>query len=291
MSRIDSPRRSSIAELTPYGETGFTISREPLGPEELQKTRVYWQACNYVSLGMIYLLDNPILSEPLCPDQMKNRLLGHWGPSPGLSFIYIHLNRLIRKYDLASPGPAMEHPVSSGLCILRVPILRSILTRVRMYRACYDSSGNSRFPEGSEVTAHRRPPGSIHEGGELGSVLSHACGAAFDNPELIVAAVVGDGESETGPLATSWHVNKFLNPARNGAVLPILHLNGYKINNLTLLARISHEELEHLFQGYGRKPHFVEGSEPTACIKPWRRLWSTAFLRSKSSTKLPARTV
>jgi len=214
---------------------------------------------------MIYLQENPLLREPLKPEHIKNRLLGHWGASPGLAFVYIHLNRLIKKYDLdmiflAGPGhgaPGVLGPV----------YLEGTYSEIYTDK-CEDAEGLSEFfrqfsfPGG--IGSHCTPetPGSIHEGGELGYVLSHACGAAFDNPDLIVTAVVGDGESETGPLATSWHINKFLNPIRDGAVLPILHLNGYKINNPTLLARISHEEVENLFKGYGWTPHFVEGSDP-----------------------------
>jgi xylulose-5-phosphate/fructose-6-phosphate phosphoketolase len=212
---------------------------------------------------MLYLQENPLLREPLKPEHIKNRLLGHWGSSPGLAFIYIHLMRQIRKYDqdmifLAGPGhgaPGVLAPV----------YLEGSYSEVYPDK-CEDEEGlreffkQFSFPGG--IGSHCTPetPGSIHEGGELGYVLSHACGAAFDNPELIVAAVVGDGESETGPLATSWHINKFLSPVRDGAVLPILHLNGYKINNPTVLARISHEELESLLRGYGWTPYFVEGS-------------------------------
>jgi xylulose-5-phosphate/fructose-6-phosphate phosphoketolase len=214
---------------------------------------------------MIYLLENPLLEEPLRQEHIKSRLLGHWGSSPGLSFIYVHLNRLIKKYDqdmifLAGPGhgapgvlgPAYLEGTYSEVYPEKSPDPDGLREFFRQFS----------FPGG--IGSHCTPetPGSIHEGGELGYVLSHACGAAFDNPELIVAAVVGDGESETGPLATSWHINKFLNPARDGAVLPILHLNGYKINNPTLPARISHEELESLLHGYGWTPLFVEGSEP-----------------------------
>jgi len=215
-------------------------------------------------LGMIYLQDNPLLREPLKVEHIKNRLLGHWGSSPGLAFAYIHLMRQIKKYDLDMiflAGPGHGAP--------------GVLAPVYLegsYSEIYPEKGEDEeglreffkqfsFPGG--IGSHCTPetPGSIHEGGELGYVLSHACGAAFDNPDLIVAAVVGDGEAETGPLATSWHINKFLNPIRDGAVLPILHLNGYKINNPTLLARITHEELESLMWGYGWTPYFVEGSD------------------------------
>jgi xylulose-5-phosphate/fructose-6-phosphate phosphoketolase len=251
-------------DITVYGATRSTAHGAPLSEDELRKTDAYWRACTYLMLGMIYLQDNPLLKEPLKPEHIKNRLLGHWGSSPGLSFTYIHLNRLIKKYDLdmiflAGPGhgaPGVLAPV----------YLEGTYSEVFTDK-CEDEEGmraffkQFSFPGG--IGSHCTPetPGSIHEGGELGYVLSHACGAAFDNPNLIVAAVVGDGESETGPLATSWHINKFLNPIRDGAVLPIFHLNGYKINNPTLLARIPHGELESLLRGYGWTPYFVEGSD------------------------------
>jgi xylulose-5-phosphate/fructose-6-phosphate phosphoketolase len=251
--------------LSAYGPARSTVSGTPLSPEQLRKTHAYWRACNYLMLGMIYLQDNPLLKEPLKPEHIKNRLLGHWGASPGLAFIYIHLNRLIKKYDqnmifLAGPGhgaPGVLAPV----------YLEGAYSEIYTEKS-EDAQGMREFfkqfsfPGG--IGSHCTPetPGSIHEGGELGYVLSHACGAAFDNPDLIVAAIVGDGEAETGALATSWHISKFLNPIRDGAVLPILHLNGYKINNPTLLARIGHQELEDLLRGYGWTPYFVEGSEP-----------------------------
>src|SRR5262252_8612460 len=255
----------AIHSLSAYGTARSSISGTPLSAEQLRKTHAYWRACNYLMLGMIYLQDNPLLKEPLKVEHVKNRLLGHWGASPGLAFIYIHLNRIIKKYDLdmiflAGPGhgaPGVLAPV----------YLEGAYSEIYTDKS-EDEDGlreffkQFSFPGG--VGSHCTPetPGSIHEGGELGYVLSHACGAAFDNPELIVAAAVGDGEAETGPLATSWHINKFLNPIRDGAVLPILHLNGYKINNPTILARISHEELGDLFKGYGYTPCFVEGSDP-----------------------------
>lgn len=250
--------------LSAFGKARTTIPGAPLSAGELRKIDAFWRACNYLMLGMIYLQDNPLLREPLKPEHIKNRLLGHWGSSPGLAFTYIHLNRQIKKYDLdmiflAGPGhgaPGVLAPV----------YLEGSYTEIYPEKG-EDEEGlreffkQFSFPGG--IGSHCTPetPGSIHEGGELGYVLSHACGAAFDNPGLIVAAVVGDGEAETGPLATSWHINKFLNPIRDGAVLPILHLNGYKINNPTLLARITHEELESLLRGYGWTPYFVEGSD------------------------------
>src|SRR5579863_6002197 len=255
---------AEIVELSPYGPTRSTITDKPLSSEELRKTEAYWHACNYLSLGMIYLLENPLLSEPLKPEHIKNRLLGHWGSSPGLSFIYVHLNRLIRKYDLDMiflAGPGHGAPGVLGPAYLEGTYSEVYPEKSQDEDGLHQFFHEFSFPGG--IGSHCTPetPGSIHEGGDLGYVLSHACGAAFDNPELIVAAVVGDGESETGPLATSWHINKFLNPARDGAVLPILHLNGYKIDNPTLLARVSHEELENLFRGYGWTPYFVEGSD------------------------------
>jgi len=245
--------------------TKNTHASARLSRDELRKINAYWRACNYLAAGMIYLRDNPLLREPLKAEHVKQRLLGHWGASPGLSFTYIHLNRLINKYDLDAiflAGPGHGAP--------------GVLAPVYLegaYSEIYPNKGEDEegmleffkefsFPGG--IGSHCTPetPGSIHEGGELGYSVSHAFGAAFDNPDLLVTVVVGDGESETGPLATSWHSTKFLNPIRDGAVLPVLHLNGYKINNPTLLSRISHDELENLFKGYGWTPHFVEGNEP-----------------------------
>ena len=236
----------------------------PLSKDELRKIDAYWRACNYLAVGMIYLQDNPLLREPLKREQIKNRLLGHWGSSPGLSFTYIHLNRLIKKHDLNAiflAGPGHGAPGVLGPVYLEGTYSEIYPTKsedVEGMRAFFKQFS---FPGG--IGSHCTPetPGSIHEGGELGYSISHAFGAAFDNPDLLVAVVVGDGEAETGALATSWHANKFLNPIRDGAVLPILNLNGYKINNPTVLARISHEELEQLFRGYGWTPHFVEGED------------------------------
>ena len=238
---------------------------EPLSTEELRKMHAYWRACNYLAAGMIYLRANPLLREPLKPEHIKRRLLGHWGASPGLSFTYIHLNRLINKHDLdviflAGPGHGAPGVLAPGY-------LEGTYSEIYPDKA-EDEAGmrvffkEFSFPGG--IGSHCTPetPGSIHEGGELGYSVSHAFGAAFDNPDLLVAVMVGDGEAETGPLSTSWHSSKFLNPIRDGAVLPILHLNGYKINNPTLLSRISHDELEDLFKGYGWTPYFVEGDDP-----------------------------
>ena len=265
MSTIEASPSAEIQELTPYAPTRSTVDGKPLNAEELRNIETYWRACNYLSLGMIFLRENPLLEEPLKPEHIKNRLLGHWGSSPGLSFIYVHLNRLIKKYDLDMiflAGPGHGAPGVLGPTYLEGTYSEIYPEKSLDVDGLREFFRQFSFPGG--IGSHCTPgtPGSIHEGGELGYVLSHACGAAFDNPELIVAAVVGDGESETGPLATSWHVNKFLNPARDGAVLPILHLNGYKIDNPTLLARISHEELENFFRGYGWTPYFVEGSDP-----------------------------
>ena len=251
--------------LSAYGKARSTVHGSPLSSEELRKTHAYWRACNYLALGMIYLQSNPLLKEPLRPDHIKNRLLGHWGSSPGLAFIYIHLNRLIRKLGLDMifmAGPGHGAPGVLGPGYLEGTYSEIYPEKSEDEVGLREFFKQFSFPGG--IGSHCTPetPGSIHEGGELGYVLSHACGAAFDNPDLIVAAVVGDGESETGPLATSWHISKFLNPIRDGAVLPILHLNGYKINNPTLLARITHEELENLLRGYGWTPYFVEGSDP-----------------------------
>ena len=249
-------------------EPASAAAEKPLSDQELALMDAYWRACNYLSVGMIYLKDNPLLQRAHWGrSTIKHRLLGHWGASPALSFVWVHLNRVIVKHDLDVvfvAGPGMERPACSVLPIWKEPTPRSIRTRARTRRGCESSSSSSRSPDsiGSHVTPET--PGSIHEGGELGYSLSHAYGMAFDNPELIVACVIGDGEAETGPLATSWHSNKFLNPMRDGAVLPILNLNGYKIANPTILARISHEELDALFVGYGYTPYFVEGSDPGA---------------------------
>ncbi len=238
---------------------------KPLSSEELRKTDAYWRACNYVSVGMIYLRDNPLLREPLKPEHIKNRLLGHWGSDPGQSLVWVHMNRLIRKYDLNVmyvSGPGHGAPATLSNCYLEGYYSEIYPDKSQDEAGMLKFFRQFSFPGG--IGSHCTPetPGSIHEGGELGYSLSHAYGAAFDNPDLIVTVVVGDGEAETGPLATSWHSNKFLNPIRDGAVLPVLHLNGYKIANPTILARIPHEELEALLAGYGHKPYFVEGGDP-----------------------------
>jgi xylulose-5-phosphate/fructose-6-phosphate phosphoketolase len=235
--------------------------------EDLRQLDAYWRAANYLAVGQIYLLDNALLKEPLRPEHIKPRLLGHWGTSPGLNFIYAHLNRVIARDDLnviyiAGPGHGGPALVANSWLEGSYSELYSDVSQ--------DAEGVRRlfkqfsFPGGVGSHATAETPGSIHEGGELGYALAHAYGAAFDNPDLVVACVVGDGEAETGPLATAWHSNKFLNAARDGAVLPILHLNGYKIANPTVLARVPRAELESLLIGYGYRPHFVEGEEPEA---------------------------
>ena len=238
---------------------------KPLSPELLQKMNAYWRAANYLSAGQIYLFDNPLLKEPLKLAHVKPRLLGHWGTTPGLNFIYVHLNRIIKAHDLNMLY--VTGPGHGGPGIVANTWLEG--TYSELYpEVSQDEAGLKRlftqfsFPGGIPSHTAAETPGSINEGGELGYSLMHAYGAAFDNPDLIVACVVGDGEAETGALATSWHSNKFLNPVHDGAVLPILHLNGYKIASPTVLARISHEELEQLFRGYGYNPYFVEGDDP-----------------------------
>jgi len=240
-------------------------SKATLSAQDYNDLNAHWNACNYLAAGMIYLKDNPLLRRPLQPSDIKNRLLGHWGSSPGLSFVYVHMNRLINKYDLSAiflAGPGHGAPG-----VLAPVYLEGTYSEIYPNKS-EDEEGMKAFfrqfsfPGG--IGSHCTPetPGSIHEGGELGYSVSHAFGAAFDNPDLIVTVVVGDGEAETGPLATAWHSNKFLNPIRDGAVLPVLHLNGYKINNPSILSRISGDELFHLFKGYGWKPHFVSGEDP-----------------------------
>jgi xylulose-5-phosphate/fructose-6-phosphate phosphoketolase len=241
------------------------VSAGPLSAEELRKMHAYWRAANYLSVGQIYLMDNPLLKEPLRLEHIKPRLLGHWGTTSGQNFLYVHLNRVIKEYDLNMVY--ISGPGHGGPALVANTYLEGTYSEVYP-NISQNEAGMKRlftqfsFPGG--IPSHVAPetPGSIHEGGELGYALAHAFGAAFDNPDLIVACVIGDGEAETGPLATGWHGNKFLNPVRDGCVLPILHLNGYKIANPTVLARISHEELDYLMRGYGYTPHFVEGDDP-----------------------------
>src|SRR2546421_6794200 len=247
--------------------TGTTAAAPSLSPEQLHAIDAWWRAANYLSVGQIYLKENPLLREPLALDHIKPRLLGHWGTTPGLNLLYAHLNRVILARDLnviflAGPG-------HGGPAVVASTYLEGTYSEIYPDVA-QDEEGMLRlfkqfsFPGGIPSHAAPETPGSIHEGGELGYSLSHAFGAAFDNPELLVACVIGDGEAETGPLATSWHSNKFLNPVHDGAVLPILHLNGYKIAGPTVLARISREELDALLRGYGHTPYVVEGDEPAA---------------------------
>src|SRR5450432_1759703 len=251
-------------------------SARPLAPELLQRMNAYWRAANYLSVGQIYLFDNPLLKRPLALSDIKHMLLGHWGTTPGQNFIYAHLNRVIRKYDLDMiyvSGPGHGGPAIVGNTYLEG-------TYSEIYpEISQDEAGLQKlflqfsFPGGIPSHASPECPGSIHEGGELGYSLSHSFGAVFDNPDLVVACVVGDGEAETGPLATAWHSNKFLNPKNDGAVLPILHLNGYKIANPTIFARISREELEQFFRGCGYEPIFVSGHEP----EPMHRAMAAAL--------------
>ena len=265
-SNLRGANRLSAGNKLANGHDGRTAVG-PLSRELLRKIDAWWRAANYLSVGQIYLLDNPLLRRPLKREHIKPRLLGHWGTTPGLNFIYVHLNRVIAEQDLNVLY--ITGPGHGGPGIVANTYLEGTYTEVypnitQDERGLQHLFKQFSFPGG--IPSHVAPetPGSIHEGGELGYSLAHAFGAAFDNPELIVAAVVGDGEAETGPLATGWHGNKFLNPARDGAVLPILHLNGYKIANPCYLARIPREELQKLLEGYGYKPHFVEGHEPAA---------------------------
>ena len=243
------------------------VEQATLNSDELRKMDAYWRAANYLSVGQIYLYDNPLLREPLTLAHVKPLVVGHWGTTPGQNFIYVHLNRVIKKHDLDMiyiAGPGHGGPALVGNVYLE-GVWSEVYPNVTQ-----DEAGLKKlfkqfsFPGG--ISSHVAPttPGSIHEGGELGYSLSHAFGAAFDNPDLIVACVIGDGEAETGPLATSWQSNKFLDPITDGAVLPILHLNGYKISNPTVLARIESEELEQFFKGCGWTPYFVEGDQPEA---------------------------
>src|SRR6202521_5429835 len=256
---------TDMATAASAGSTKPYESKQPLSEEELRKMHAYWRAANYLSVGQIYLYANPLLQEPLKFEHIKPRLLGHWGTTPGLNFIYVHFNRLIKKHGLnviyvAGPGHGVPGLVANTYLDGTYSELYAHISQTE--EGLKKLFKQFSFPGG--IPSHVAPetPGSIHEGGELGYSIAHAYGAAFDNPDLLVCCVVGDGESETGPLAGSWHSNKFLNPARDGAVLPILHLNGYKIANPTILARLSDHELTQLFSGYGHDAHFVEGREP-----------------------------
>ncbi|KAF9869231.1 hypothetical protein CkaCkLH20_13290 [Colletotrichum karsti] len=253
-----------VESISPYGPARSTVKGEPLSEEEIEKYNDFWKASLYLSLGMIYLKENPLLKEPLKIEHLKLRLLGHFGSAPGQIFTWMHFNRLIKKYDLDSifiSGPGHGAPA-----VLSQSYLEGVYSEVYPEKS-EDEEGMQKFfksfsfPGGIGSHATPETPGSIHEGGELGYSVSHAFGAVYDHPDLIALTMVGDGEAETGPLATAWHSTKFLNPIVDGAVLPVLHLNGYKINNPTILARISHKELENLFLGYGWQPYFVEGDD------------------------------
>src|SRR5579864_5146030 len=257
----------------------------PLSPTLLERMQRYWQAANYLTIGQIYLQDNPLLRDPLRPEHIKPRLLGHWGTSPGLNFIYVHLNRLITEHNvdmiyLTGPGhggPALVANVYlEGTYSEVYPEVSRDTAGLR--RLCRQFSTPGGIPSHVSVPT----PGSIHEGGELGYVLIHAFGAAFDNPELIVAAVVGDGEAETGPLAGSWKGISFLNPARDGAVLPILHLNGYKIGGPTVLGRAGDEDIRALLEGNGYEVYFVEGDEPTMIHQQFAAILDACYGRVKA---------
>jgi len=284
MTRTNKKLKSEATSHARADASREDASRTPLSCGDFHKIDAYWRASNYLSVGQIYLLGNPLLKEPLKREHIKPRLLGHWGTTPGLNFIYVHLNRIIKAHDLnmiylAGPG-------HGGPAIVAHTYLEGTYSEFYS-NITLDEDGLRKlfkqfsFPGG--IPSHVAPetPGSIHEGGELGYVLSHAFGAVFDNPDLIAACVIGDGEAETGPLATSWHSNKFLNPARDGCVLPILHLNGYKIANPCFLARIPNDELRKLFEGYGYRPYFVEGHEPEAMHQAMAEVLDHALLEIK----------
>ena len=274
-----------MASASFTGSTSRSQSNQPLSAEELRKMHAYWRAANYLSAGQIYLYANPLLREPLKLEHIKPRLLGHWGTTPGLNFIYLHFNRLIKKLDLnviyvAGPGHGGPGLVANtfleGTYSEFYPQISQTEEGIQKLFKQFS------FPGG--VPSHVAPetPGSIHEGGELGYSVAHAYGAAFDNPDLVICCVVGDGESETGPLAASWHSNKFLNPKHDGAVIPILQLNGYKIANPTIPGRMTDEELTQLFTGYGYKPYFVEGHEPEIMHQLMARTLDTIIAEIRS---------
>src|SRR5687767_11467534 len=280
-----------IEKLADTGTSRRRLDTAPLSDAELLRIDAYWRAANYLSVGQIYLYDNPLLRKPLTREHVKPRLLGHWGTTPGLNFVAVHINRVIREHDLemifiCGPGHGGPGVVANAYLEGTYTELYPEVTR--------DEAGLKRlftqfsFPGGIPSHAAPETPGSIHEGGELGYSLSHAYGAAFDNPDLIVACVVGDGEAETGPLATGWHSNKFLNPVTDGAVLPILHLNGYKIANPAVLARIPRGELAELLRGCGWNPHFVEGDDPARLHVEMARTLD-AVVQSISSFQAAAR--
>ena len=272
-------------------KTSTRMSKKgPLTPDMLRKLDAYWRAANYLAAGQLYLLDNPLLREPLRPEHLKRTLVGHWGTVPGQNFIYTHLNRVITRHELNMIY--VSGPGHGGNAVVAQTYLEG--TYSEFYpNVSQDEEGMRRlfrqfsFPGG--IPSHVAPetPGSIHEGGELGYSLSHAFGAVLDNPDLIAACVVGDGEAETGPLATAWHGNKFLNPIGDGAVLPILHLNGFKIHNPTILSRISHGELESFFRGCGWNPALWRGMIPRPCTRPWPPPWTGPSGRSNASRPTP----
>src|SRR6476660_8847033 len=271
-----------------------TDTAGPLAAEELRKMHAYWRAANYLSVGQIYLMDNPLLKEPLQLKHVKPRLLGHWGTTSGQNFLYLHLNRVIKEHDLNMLY--ISDPGHGGPALVANAYLEGTYSEVYP-DISQDEAGLKKlftqfsFPGGIPSHVSPETPGSIHEGGELGYSLSHSFGAVFDNPNLVVACVVGDGEAETGPLATAWHSNKFLDPITDGAVLPILHLNGYKIANPTILARIEHEELEQLFRGYGWTPYFVEGHEPALMHEAMATALDAALAQIKQIRQRAADTV
>src|SRR5919198_353006 len=254
-----------MSAIATSGTSDVHPGEGPLSPDELRLIDAYWRAANYLSVGQIYMLANPLLREPLRPEHVKPRLLGHWGTTPGLNFLYAHINRVIRNWDLNAMY--VIGPGHGGPGIVANAYLEGTYSEIYPH-ITRDEAGLARlfkqfsFPGG--IPSHVAPetPGSIHEGGELGYSLAHAYGAAFDNPDLFVFCIVGDGEAETGPLATSWHSNKFLDARSDGVVVPILHLNGYKIANPTVLARIPEDELRSLLEGYGHHPYFVTGDDP-----------------------------
>ena len=264
------------------------LEKQPLNQEMLDKIDAYWRAANYLSAGQLYLLDNPLLREPLTMDQIKKKIVGHWGTVPGQNFGYAHCNRVIKRYDLDMI--LLSGPGHGGNFMIANTYLEGSYSEVYP-NISQDEEGMKKmfkqfsFPCG--VPSHCAPetPGSINEGGELGYSIAHAFGAVFDNPELIATTVVGDGEAETGPLATSWQSNKFLNPITDGAVLPILHLNGYKISNPTIFSRLSHEELECFFKGCGWKPYFVEGDDPMTMHKKMAETMDTVIEEIKAIQK------
>ena len=266
----------------------IVLQKQPLSQEMLEKMNAYWRAANYLSAGQLYLLDNPLLKEPLTMDQIKKKIVGHWGTVPGQNFIYVHCNREIKRYDLDMI--LLSGPGHGGNFLIANTYLEGSYSEVYP-NISQDEEGMKKmfkqfsFPCG--VPSHCAPetPGSINEGGELGYSIAHAFGAVFDNPDLIATVVVGDGEAETGPLATSWQSNKFLNPVTDGAVLPILHLNGYKISNPTIFSRISHEEVENFFKGCGWKPYFVEGDDPMTMHKKMAETMDTVIEEIKAIQK------